>query len=451
MKHSATTVTSSLASCRWSKTVSQMPGLLRILCFMIIAAFASRADAVTSEIEYDDFGPMGDFLSVDLSGPIEPGDASRLRLEISKFDIQPATQIYFSFNSPGGSVLEAMRIGRFIASLPHGVKTSVSQDVAGERRICASACVLAFLGGHYRSASPGTLGVHQFFFSGDSQLSGAEATSISQMMAADIVDYIREMRADPEFFSVMTRSYPDEMHWVPAEELERLRVLNGDIYDQKEEYKNSNGNFYLLLWQQSRYGENKMLVACGDDGPLLIAYLQPPEVYMNGSFDLVIDGQEFLPLSWEVVREPNLENSRWVEVVIQPSPEQVQRLMGASSMGARILVPSGYVFFGFVMSIHSTKLRDTLVGCRPNIPANDLPPNSAETEMMIELDGFDLPGGDLLQSGVRDLSFEQCKQLCQGIDGCTAVSWVTSMRWCWPKGVAGTPSPSQGIFSAIRR
>lgn len=63
---------------------------------------------------------------------------------------------------------------------------------------------------------------------------------------------------------------------------------------------------------------------------------------------------------------------------------------------------------------------------------------------------IDFLGGDLIESGVRGLSFEGCVQLCQNLGECRAVSWVANMNWCWPKNGEFHRQLNEGIISAIR-
>jgi len=239
---------------------------------------------------------------------------------------------------------------------------------------------------------------------------------------------------------------------VEAQEDKPLSVLNGHVLDEREEFESAYGTFYLLLWQKSRNSENKMVVTCADDGPLIVANLQPPELYLNGSFDLIADGEVFEPEYWQVVREPDGHPTKWVEVVVRPNPEQVRRLANAASVGARMDFPSGYGsfgfevadgFFGFEMTLRSTKLRKILIECEPS--------SAAQTGTMVDFKDLDLRGGDLLPNGMKDLSFPECKQLCLAIDNCQAVSWMESKRWCWPKNEIGAPSHALGISSAISK
>ena len=85
-----------------------------------------------------------------------------------------------AFNSPGGNPTKAMELGRLI----RGLGLATIQPRAFE---CASACALAFLGGTYRYAEPGAIGVHKSFFSPDTTISSADAVSSIQQLTADTI------------------------------------------------------------------------------------------------------------------------------------------------------------------------------------------------------------------------------------------------------------------------
>ena len=79
------------------------------------------------------------------SGPIEDGDVERLERFIATAPIRATTAIYLA--SPGGSLYEGMRLGLLFKE--HRIKTVVEGD-----EVCASACALAFLGGHDNAGKP---------------------------------------------------------------------------------------------------------------------------------------------------------------------------------------------------------------------------------------------------------------------------------------------------------
>ncbi|PAQ07612.1 hypothetical protein CIT26_19935 [Mesorhizobium temperatum] len=97
---------------------------------------------------------------------------------------------------------------------------------------CASACILIYLGATYRFLDPGSrIGVHQFSFRDASTLSPSKATSITQLLAADVTAYLSDIRADPSLFSVMSQTFPEDIHWIDHDELKALQVVNEHVYD----------------------------------------------------------------------------------------------------------------------------------------------------------------------------------------------------------------------------
>ena len=63
----------------------------------------------------------------------------------------------------------------------------------------------------------------------------------------------------------------------------------------------------------------------------------------------------------------------------------------------------------------------------------------------------DLFGGDLVQSGIRNISLAYCEQLCRANDACQAYTFVLAKNWRWPKGSVGTLTYKSGAVSGIKR
>ena len=125
------------------------------------------------------------------------------------------------FNSPGGSVYGAMRLGRIIRSL--GISTAQIRSLE-----CASACALAFLGGTSRFAEAGSIGVHQSSFSEGSDMSAAEAVSAVQAVTADVIAYLQEMGADLGLLEVALRYDSTDIRYLSMSEMEEFGVVTTD-------------------------------------------------------------------------------------------------------------------------------------------------------------------------------------------------------------------------------
>ena len=197
----------------------------------------------------------------------------------------------------------------------------------------------------------------------------------------------------------------------------------------------------MLLWQKSRNGESKLVVGClPTRQPVFGAYLQPPPNYVNDRFVFRIDGVDCVPQSWEILNE-----GRWVEIGFMLTSNQVARLPYARTVGARMIHPSGDIFFGFEKTLNSDKLAKMLKGCRVNFEqiepsASAGSPNVESSSGISTHQGFgppepdtDFVGGDLLRMGVQDVNFGECVKICSSMPDCKAISGVAEKKWCWPK------------------
>lgn len=61
----------------------------------------------------------------------------------------------------------------------------------------------------------------------------------------------------------------------------------------------------------------------------------------------------------------------------------------------------------------------------------------------------DFYGSDLGQSGHRNVSVEQCDQICRSNPNCAAWSYVNESRWCWPKASVINISSAIGVVSSV--
>ncbi|MEC5293787.1 ATP-dependent Clp protease proteolytic subunit [Aurantimonas sp. C2-3-R2] len=404
-------------------------------------------------------GPLGVSNSVYLSGPVENGDAEKVWNAIRTLDIDhPGTSLHVTISSPGGSVSEALKLGRLLNSLPTMLPLTITSTVGtrgeplAEPGDCASACVLIYLGATYRYLDPASrIGVHQFSFRGDTEISPDEAVSVSQLLAADVSDYLQEVRVDPAFFSVMSQTFPEDIHWIDHDKLKEMRAVNEHIYDQSAEYKNVDGNYYLLLWQQSFWGENKIVAACSNGSMGFVAYLQPPDLAQVAANEhkltLVADGEDFTP-AWNEVPRPT---ARFGAAEFSLGPADLARFASARSVGARMMIPGASVFFGFEMDVPDSKLHDTIVGCAKSASASVAQPELVSPEAMTRLPGFDFTGSDVLPDGLRNITLNACEAACQGEPSCLGVSYVIETQWCWPKHTLSAPRRLEGVVSSVKK
>lgn len=419
---------------------------------------AVPARSLEVSVETRDLGPFGVSSSIYLSGPIESGDAEKFWNAVRVLDIEnPGGRLHVTIDSPGGSVTEALDIGRLLNRLPlmSPITTTSSVGAKGNpttmRGDCASACILIYLGATYRFFDPASrIGVHQFSFRDESTLSPAETASITQLLAADVTEYLREVRVDPSLFSVMSQTFPEDIHWIDRQELKALRIVNEHVFDQSAEYKNADGAYYLLLWQQSYWGENKIVAACNNGQMVFQAYIQPPDLAIVAShkhqLTVLADGEEFVP-AWRTVPLPT---ARFAVADFSLDPAQLARFADARRVGARMMVSGAPVFFGFEMNLPDSKLRDTIAGCARPVLAQSSRPTVAAPVGMTRLPGFDFTGGDLLPEGLRNVSLEACEAACRSEPACVGISYVIGSRWCWPKEALAAPRRMEGVVSSVK-
>jgi hypothetical protein len=147
------------------------------------------------------------------TGPVEFGDADRLARFINDQPRRERIAVYLS--SPGGKLYEGMLLGRMFKEWR--IKTVVEGGAD-----CASACALAFLGGHdndgnpWRSSSDNSrLGFHSFSSPGG----GLQDENETQRTVSDVLSYGHYVRAPLEIL-VLTFATPSyDIHWLSEEEI----------------------------------------------------------------------------------------------------------------------------------------------------------------------------------------------------------------------------------------
>lgn len=343
----------------WTRGAALLPAAL--------ALWPAVAAAVTLRVSQEDRGPLGVETTIHLSGDIREGDADLVARRLAGISFPPGSTARVLLASPGGSLLDGIGIGRAIAVLPVPVTADVG---SGDRPAdCASACVFAYLGGHYRTLREGSrLGVHQFYPTDGSAMTGAEGVALGQVLSAEIVGFLAEARVGPGFFRLMTEPRPEEIRWVPPEDLAAHGVTTGAVRDQRIEYRNADGFFYLTLWQEGLHGENKLLLSCNDAGSVaFIAYLQPPDLRAVESqpHDLAVtlDGAVEAPAMWDLIGT----DEQWAIALFTLTPDQMARLGSARSLGARLIPQAAPdLFFGFDYDLgeDGAHVRDMIEGCR---------------------------------------------------------------------------------------
>ena len=410
--------------------------IIKLFTCIFLFYFTPAAYAIEIEISYSDNRPLfPPALWIHLEGGIQAGDTERLSAAMQPYMHREINEAIITFNSEGGSLAEGIELGRFIAQMPFVTLGQVGGSDQSNG-ICASACVMAYLGADYRYLHGNSrIGVHRFS-APDSVLDSSATMAITQQVSSDVMAHIREMRADPELFQLMASIDSTEIMWVPLAELKRLDVVTDDIYSENLEYRNINGKIALQIEQISRYGSNSLFLFCGDQGLVGIADLNKPEESppLSG-VSLSIFDRLFELDDWQV-----FEESQWRLRIMFPIPSHVGSFIAAAgSLGIQVNQPLG-TFFGFSGEPSDIKISEIASSCG-ELPAQTLP----TTELSYNTD---IKGGDLTVDGFRPTTLAQCESICRSIQNCVAYSYVLNLNWCWPKSTSSPTEFNNGVVSA---
>jgi hypothetical protein len=147
------------------------------------------------------------------NGTITPGTADSFAAEVEKRGAYVKTVV---LHSPGGSVQDALRMGRLIRE--KGFATEVESG-----RYCASSCPLVFAGGvERRAADKSAIGVHQVFAApGTTPANGMDS---AQRISAQCQKYLRDMGVDLGVWVHAMETPRDELFYFKSDELLTLKL-----------------------------------------------------------------------------------------------------------------------------------------------------------------------------------------------------------------------------------
>ncbi|SMQ86120.1 hypothetical protein SAMN06295905_3419 [Devosia lucknowensis] len=157
-----------------------------------------------------------------LTGTIDPGSGQRFADEIAARGEYVSTVL---LDSPGGSVNDALEIGRLI--LEKGLSTEVRDG-----GLCASSCPIIFASGTERIAGrDAAIGVHQIYAAAlsaspiDALSVAGVAMSDAQNVTAEITRHLGEAGVDPALWIHALETPPDRLYYFTPEELEHYRLV----------------------------------------------------------------------------------------------------------------------------------------------------------------------------------------------------------------------------------
>ena len=149
-----------------------------------------------------------------LRGAVAPGDGDRVAAALE--DARPAL---VTLDSPGGSVDDALTIGRTLRAL--GVETHLAGSA-----VCFSACPYIFVGGTERAVAPGgRLGVHQHSFGESTVLPAFLAVEDLQRGQAEVLAHLDAMGIDLRVMGPAMATPADEIYILAPDELDDWNLV----------------------------------------------------------------------------------------------------------------------------------------------------------------------------------------------------------------------------------
>ncbi len=149
------------------------------------------------------------------TGFIAPGSAEKFAAEIEKRGSYVKTVV---LHSSGGSVLDALKMGRLIREKK--LNTTVERG-----KFCASSCPLMFAGGVERiAADTASIGVHQIFAASNQINDPARAMAHTQKISAEVQNYLRDMGVDLGVWTLAMDTPKEQLYYFKPDELSSLKL-----------------------------------------------------------------------------------------------------------------------------------------------------------------------------------------------------------------------------------
>ena len=189
---------------------------------------ARKADGAMAKPMTFSLGKNGRLIA---TGMIAPGSADAFAAEVNARGEYIKTVV---LSSPGGSVSDALEIGRLIRT--KGFATEVEKD-----KICVSSCPLVFVGGVKRAAGANAIiGVHQVFAPDPAEAARHDTMSEAQRVSARCQRYLADMGVDLKMWVHAMETPKDRLFIFPANELRELNIVtptnvaaNAELVDKK--------------------------------------------------------------------------------------------------------------------------------------------------------------------------------------------------------------------------
>lgn len=179
-----------------------------------------RSDTVPERLQFTETR-IDDRPALMLEGEIEPGDADRFDAYLAQAAGKPEV---IALHSPGGSVSDALEIGRTI-------RAAEMETVMQAGAACFSACPYILAAGVVRAVSREALvGVHQHYFGENTFLPAFVAVESIQHGQGEVLDYLGEMGIDLRLSAKAMQTPPQSIYILLEAELTEFQLAT-DLRD----------------------------------------------------------------------------------------------------------------------------------------------------------------------------------------------------------------------------
>lgn len=212
-----------------------VPLRLAGICFAIALSFSASAGVQVVVGERPDVGRM---IGIYIEGPISSGDYKTLLEGINEHR-GSFTLKFAVLNSTGGSVYEAMKMGRLLRQ----AKFDVLIESDGT---CQSACVYLLAAGIDKKVR-GTVGIHRPYFGVAPNIDAG--VSIKKIKAIS-AEYFEDMNISPRLAEDMYSIEPKDMKILSHSELESYRLNKNDFVAEEQ---SAAQNMRSMGWSREQY------------------------------------------------------------------------------------------------------------------------------------------------------------------------------------------------------
>lgn len=186
------------------------------LCAPILLATLS-GETTAAEFSYGSADESSVDYAVVITGEITPGDYERLLDFIEQDPVRfRASPILLA--SPGGDLVEAMKIARLIKSTYQFV------FVNGAKGSCASACFFIYVSAIERGATNRALGIHRPYFAPENfaRKRLAEAEEMQQRLLKEARTFLEDREVPQYLIEEMFSRASDEVYWLDTADIDRI-------------------------------------------------------------------------------------------------------------------------------------------------------------------------------------------------------------------------------------